>query len=283
MTDLTDMTCYKDGQYTALKNAGPSMLDFGFIHSDATYDVMKLVDGKIFLFDDHYDRFFASTMFYDLRTETKEEIAEIVKHLAEVNEVQTGFVWLMSWRGTPKSGNPRDLHSCPKHFVVYIKPYYNFNTDNSATVVLYTGHTRVPDDSFGQQYKNFAWQDLTLAQRHAISKGADTALLLNRDKNITEGPGFGVGFVFNGVVKVPKKDVLHSVTIKQVERICKKLSIPFEYTDINCVDSFKCDEMFLASTSGGVIAVSSYNDIRLTNNNIVKVLQNEYRLLQNSQ
>jgi len=282
MIDMLEMICYKDDQYIVLKDAGPSLLDFGFIHSDATYDVMKLINGKLFLFDDHYDRFSLSTEFYDLENKHKDKILEIINYLASVNNISSGFVWLMSWRGVPTSGNPRDLKSCKKHFVIYVKPYYDFNSDNTASVVLYTGHYRIPDSSFGQQYKNFAWVDLTLAQRYAISQKADTAILVNSENKITEGPGFGVGFVFSGVVHVPNKDVLTSVTIKEIERICTKKQIPFCYTEIDALQSLQCDEMFLASTSGGVIPVSSYEGKKLTNENIVRILQDEYRLRQNS-
>lgn len=276
ITDILSLVCYKNGSYIPIKDAGPSLLDFGFIHSDATYDVIKLVKGSPFLFEDHYQRFLASTKFYDLSLLEKEQLLQVIDNLVRINKIDTGFIWLISWRGTPITGNPRDINSCEKHLVVYIKPYYNFNTTNTANVVLYNKHNRIPDSSFGQQYKNFAWIDLTLAQRYAYSMNADTAILLNAEDCITEGPGFGVGFIFNGVVKVPKKDVLHSVTIKQIERICNRVNIPFEFADIHCTDSFKCDEMFLASTSGGVIPVSMYNGRPLNNHCIINTIQSEY-------
>lgn len=282
MINVLEMICYKDDQYIALNKAGPSLLDFGFIHSDATYDVIKLINGKLFLFDDHYDRFSLSTEFYDLENKNKDTILEIVNHLAGVNNISSGFVWLISWRGAPTSGNPKDLKSCNKHFVIYIKPYYDFNSHNTANVVLYTRHCRIPDSSFGQQYKNFAWVDLTLAQRYAISQSADTAILVNSENKITEGPGFGVGFVFGDSVHVPNKDVLTSITIKEIERICKEKKIPFHCTEIDALQSLQCNEMFLASTSGGVIPVSSYEGKRFANDNIVRILQDEYRLRQNS-
>lgn len=282
MTEILDLICYKDGQYIKVKDASPTILDFGFIHSDATYDVIKLVNGKLFLFEDHYERFSNSTSFFGLENRSSDEILKAVKYLADINQITTGFVWLISWRGIPASGSPRDINGCPKHFVIYVKPYYDFNQNNTSTVVLYKNHYRVPDTSFGQQYKNFSWIELTLAQRYAISQSADTALLTNSENKITEGPGFGVGFVFDNSVVVPKHDVLHSITIKEIERICKEKGIAFYYDDIDASKSLECEEMFLASTSGGIIPVSSYEGRKIDNDNIVKVLQDEFRLRQDS-
>ena len=48
MTDILKLIAYKDGEYKPLGEIGPSVLDFGFIHCDATYDVMPVYDGKAF-------------------------------------------------------------------------------------------------------------------------------------------------------------------------------------------------------------------------------------------
>ena len=282
MSDILNYICFKDNEFTQIKNAGPTLLDFGFIHSDSTYDVVKISNRKLFLFDDHYSRFTNSTNFYNLKNYSKDKIIEIANILIEKNNIDNGFLWLISWRGIPIDGNPRNIDSCPTHFVAYVKPYYNFNKDNSSTVVLYKDHFRTPDFSFGQQYKNFSWIDLTLAQRYANSKNADTAIMMNHNYCITEGPGFGVGFVFDNEVRVPKNDVLKSITIKQVEKICLDKNISFKYTDINYQESFNSSEMFLASTSGGIIPVSNYEGINFKNNNIVKILQDEYKFQENS-
>ena len=282
MSKLTELICYKDGGYSPLLESGPSLMDFGFIHSDATYDVMTIKNGKLFLFELHLDRFQSSAAFYGLKVPESTEILAICEQVCKINNIIDGFVWLISWRGTPADGNPRNFSGCPHHFVVYAKPYYNFNSSNSARVALYKDHVRVPDECFGQQYKNFAWQDLTLAQRYAYNRGYDTAILCNREGNITEGPGFAVGFVINDIITIPNKDVLHSVTIGCLKQICSKQEIFVAERNISWQESLECDGMFLASTSGGFISVTEYEDRKLPQHKIVQILQDEYRLLQDS-
>ena len=51
---------YMDGQYLPMQEAKLSDLDYGFLHSDATYDVAHVWKGAFFRLNDHLDRFFRS-------------------------------------------------------------------------------------------------------------------------------------------------------------------------------------------------------------------------------
>ena len=51
---------FVDGAYVAPEDARISIFDWGFLHSDATYDVAHVWRGRFFRLDDHLDRFFAS-------------------------------------------------------------------------------------------------------------------------------------------------------------------------------------------------------------------------------
>ena len=56
---------------------------------------------------------------------------------------------------------------------------------------------RIPPGSVDPTAKNFHWADLTRGQFEALDRGADFALLLDSDGNVTEGPGFNVFFVID--------------------------------------------------------------------------------------
>ena len=57
MTNVLDLIAYRDGEYKPLREIGPSILDFGFIHCDATYDVMPVNNGKAYCYNRHIERF----------------------------------------------------------------------------------------------------------------------------------------------------------------------------------------------------------------------------------
>ena len=50
-----------DGKFVKLSEAKISILDWGFLRSDATYDVVHVWKGNFFQLDKHIDRFFRST------------------------------------------------------------------------------------------------------------------------------------------------------------------------------------------------------------------------------
>ena len=225
MTNVLDLIAYRDGEYKPLREIGPSILDFGFIHCDATYDVMPVYNGKAFCYDRHSTRFENSAKRYGLELPDVDRLA-IVKELKKLNDVTNAFVWFLVWRGTPPSGNPRDIENCPIHFAMYIKPSYPIGKTPIVTLHLDTNTNRVSDDYYGQEYKNMAWLDLTMSQRNKPDD-ADTTILIDVDGNVTEGPGFNVGIVSNGVIYTADKNVLKGITMTVVEDIAKDNGILF--------------------------------------------------------
>ena len=54
----------------------------------------------------------------------------------------------------------------------------------------------------------------------AHDKGADNPVLLDLEGNVTEGPGFNVFAVTNGVVATPDRGVLEGITRMSVIDLC---------------------------------------------------------------
>lgn len=239
------MISYFDGKYMPLENVHISPLDFGFIHSHATYDVMR----GMALYNEHYKRFSNSCEFYGFKPPSKERLRTIIEDLLTEPDM---FVWMAMWKGTPPSGSPRDMDG-PDHLLVYTKKYYGI----SDKPISLTVNEDIPRSPGYQHAKNFSWIELTHAQRN---KGSfDSAIIRNVDGYINEGPGFGICFVKDNIVYTPYTDVLPSVTVDMVERICvRDLGLRF----IRC-DFYDTvfDEAFICSTSGGITAVYRIDDM----------------------
>jgi branched-chain amino acid aminotransferase len=259
MTNVLDLIAYRDGEYKPLREIGPSILDFGFIHCDATYDVMPVYNGNAFCYDRHSTRFENSAKRYGLELPDVDRLA-IVKELKKLNDVTNAFVWFLVWRGAPPSGNPRDIENCPIHFAMYIKPSYPIGNTPIVTLHLDTDTNRVSDDYYGQEYKNMAWLDLTMSQRNKPAD-ADTTILIDVDGNVTEGPGFNVGIVSNGVIYTADKNVLKGITMTVVEDIAKDNGILFARLPISQEQFNNANEVFITSSSGGVTATQKSGPI----------------------
>jgi branched-chain amino acid aminotransferase len=234
--------------------------------------------GKLFLYPDHEHRFGGSAERFGLTIpDGVDLLATSEKVLADNGLDGDALVWWMLWRGVPSTGNPRDLEACPHHLVVYAKPMFNFAGDrNSATVFVDRDTHRAPDACRGQIFRNFAWIDLTAAQRGAIAKGFDTVFIADPDGMLTEGPGFNVTIVKDGRVCTPARNCLRGVTMLAVKRLCGRLSIPFTREDISLDALGSCDEVFLTSTVGGVIPVHSIDGRTMPDAPVTKRLVGAY-------
>ena len=252
MTNVLDLIAYKNGEYKPLGEIGPSILDFGFIHCDATYDVMPVYNGKAFCYERHLQRFKNSAERYGLTIPDVDPL-EIIKELAKRNPINNAFVWFLAWRGYPPSGNPRDLENCPINFAMYIKPSYPIGTKPIINITLDETTNRVSDEYYGQEYKNMAWIELTMSQRNRPA-GSDTTVLVDVDGNVTEGPGFNVGIVKNKVIYTADKNVLKGITMTVVEDIAQNNGIMFCRLPISQADFNNADEIFITSSSGGITA-----------------------------
>lgn len=115
---------------------------------------------------------------------------------------------------------------------------------------------RIPPDSVDPTAKNFHWADLTRGELEALDHGADFALLLDSDGNVTEGPGFNVFMVIDGVVVTPDAGVLEGITRRSAGEICEQLGIPHEIRKVSADEARNADEIFLSTTAGGVMPAS---------------------------
>lgn len=253
MTNILDLIAYKNGEYIPLKDAGPTVLDFGFIHSDATYDVMPVYNKHAFCFNRHLSRFKESATRYKLSLPDV-NFFEIASQLIEKNNLENAFVWFMIWRGYPPSGNPRDILNCNTNFAMYAKPSYPLVNKETINVFLDRKSYRVEDVFYNQTYKNMSWIDLTQAQLN-IPEGYDTSVLVDTRGCLTEGPGFNVGVVMDGVIFTPYRNCLKGITMSVVEDIANEQKIKFVKTDISAESWYTADEIFLTSSSGGVTPV----------------------------
>lgn len=65
---LSQGVAYIEGELYPINEARIPILDQGFLHSDLTYDVPSIWDGRFFRLDDHLDRFERSLKILRLRS-----------------------------------------------------------------------------------------------------------------------------------------------------------------------------------------------------------------------
>jgi branched-chain amino acid aminotransferase len=258
----------QDG-YVPIADAKISVLDWGFTRSDCTYDVVHVVKGGFFRLADHLDRFEASMARRRLAPpQGRAEMEAILHRVVALSGLQDSYVAMVALRGRPRVGGSRRPADCENHFIAYAVPWVDVMTPD---VQARGGHLwiastpRVPDASFDPTVKNYMWGDLTTGLLEAHDHGFDTAVLLDAQGFVTEGPGFNVFIVKDGAVLTPDRGSLGGITRRSVLDMCAAEGIAAAVAPITREMLEDADEIFTATTAGGVMPIARLNQRILGN------------------
>ena len=278
-----DGLAYVNGRYAPLAEATVSVMDWGFRRSDVVYDVVSVGDGAFFHLDAHLDRFAASMRKFRMELpETMEDIRGIVHGLVSQSGLRSAAVTVDCIRGQPEPGAPNHPAFAPCYLIGYVKPYYKIVPDAVMTRgahMTISAIPRIPAVCVDPTAKNFHRADMTQASFESRARGFDHPILLDLEGNVTEGPGFNVFAVIDGVVVTPDANVLEGITRKAVIELCEKLGMRCEVRKLSLAELREADEIFLSSTAGGVIGVTRL-DTRILGNDragaVTQTLGEEY-------
>jgi len=193
-----------DGAYAPLSEAKISMFDWGFTRSDVTYDVVSAWHGAFFRIDTHIERFFASLEKMRLSIPyTRNELRAILHGCVRGGGLQDAYVAMLCTRGVPPRG-ARDPRQAQNRFYAYALPFVMIapREKQLAGIDLHiSDRQRIATASVDPTVKNYHWIDLVQSMFDAYDHGRDTSCVVDAQGNVTEGPGFNVFIVTDGVVR----------------------------------------------------------------------------------
>jgi branched-chain amino acid aminotransferase len=258
--DWSAGAAYIDSAIMPIGEARIPITDWGYRRSDVTYDVVSVWNGAFFRLNDHLRRFRASmTTFRLAPRETDAEIAAILHRLVGRSGLREAYVAMDCVRARPRPGMPYHPAAAGAYLIAFAIPYVWLMPQATIArgVHLSVSSTpRIPEACVDPRAKNFHWGDMTKSLFEAHDKGADNTVLLDLDGNVTEGPGFNVFAVTNGIVATPDRGVLEGITRLAAIELCGKLGLPCEVRKVSIAELRDADEIFITSTSGGVMGVT---------------------------
>lgn len=250
---------FMDGQYFPMSEAKVSVLDWGFLHSDATYDTVHVWEGRFFRLDLHLDRFFRGMECLRMKQPYgREEIESILANCVALSGHRSAYVEMICTRG----GSPtfsRDPRDAENRFIAFAVPFGSVANKEQLERGLHVGVSetvRIPPKSVDPTIKNYHWLDLVKGLFDAYDSGAETALVMDTNGNIAEGPGFNVFAVKDGNLKTPAFGVLPGITRQTVFDLCQEAGLIVNAADLNREELNEADEVFITSTAGGIMPVT---------------------------
>ncbi len=265
---LNDGAAFVDGSYVPIGEARLPLLDWGFTRSDVTYDVVHVWKGSFFRLEDHLDRFARSCLGLHLDPGyARDEIRDILTRCVRLSGLRDAYVEMICTRGVPAPGS-RDPRRCRNTFFAFAIPFVwivSQQRQEEGAHLIITEVPRISPASVDPTMKNFHWGDLTRALFQAFERGGETAVLVDAEGCVSEGPGFNVFRVHEGRITTPDGTVLEGITRQTVRELCDELRIPFGLGSITPDELRDADEIFISSTAGGVMPITRVDDRILGN------------------
>jgi branched-subunit amino acid aminotransferase/4-amino-4-deoxychorismate lyase len=91
----------------------------------------------------------------------------------------------------------------------------------------------------------------------AIDRRATYPFLTDGDANITEGSGFNVVFIKDGILYTADRGVLEGITRKSVFNAARANNVEIRIEVVPVSLAYDCDELFMCTTAGGVMPITS--------------------------
>lgn len=255
---------YVDGRFVAPEDAKISIFDWGFLHSDATYDVAHVWQGKFFRLDDHLDRFFASMDHLRLDPgKTRAEVRAVMHGCVRRAGLTEAYVEVLCTRGLPQQGS-RDPRTCTNTFMAFAIPFV-WIADPARQArginLIVSSVQRISPASIDPRVKNYHWLDMVMALFQAYEQGGESAVLVNSAGDVAEGPGFNVFAVVDGVLVTPDSGVLEGISRRTVIEMAQAASLPVRVQPLPVAALRAASEVFLSSSGGGVVGVSQVDGV----------------------
>lgn len=250
-----------EGEFVPLYEARIPLLDQGFMHSDLTYDVPSVWDGRFFRLDDHINRLDVSCGKLRLKLPLpREEVKRILVDMVAKSEIRDAFVEIIVTRGL-KGVRGTDPKEIKNNIYMFIQPYVwvmepEVQHVGGSAIVARTVR-RTPPGSMDPTVKNLQWGDLVRGLHEAADRGATYPFLTDGDTNLTEGSGFNIVLVKDGVLFTPSRGVLEGITRKSVIDAARAngLEIRVELVPIQAL--YDAEEIFMCTTAGGIMPITT--------------------------
>ncbi len=259
ISEFKDGIAFVEGAFCPIHEARISLLDWGFLRSDACQDTVSVWNGAFFRLDDHLERFERS--FSRLRMTCPHDRAGLRALAIEAVRLagfREAYLQLIMTRGRSPIGS-RDLRLAKNNFFLFCVPYISIATSEQQEEGLHlivSDIQRIPPASVDPTIKTYHWLDFEMGLFEAYDRGGDTVVLTDQHGNVTEGPGFNLFAVKDGKLLTPDAGCLDGMTRDTVFELATETNLDCTPASLPAGELATMDELFISSTAGGLMAIS---------------------------
>ena len=260
---MTDYVAYFNGEWVPNSQVKIDSNDRGFLVGDTVFDVERTFNGKGFRLKEHVDRLYRSLKYARIDPGlSAEEMLRITEEVITRNEPGRAEVGDFPIHQFVTRG-PRVARGEPEIPTVGVRVGavdFNRHAHSYATGVhgVIAKTRSYSPESLDPKIKHYSRMNFNLAQMEATDVDPDAwPIMLDLDGNLTEGTGYNVLIVTDGVIRSPTdRAILQGVSRGMVFNLARQLDIPVSEEDLQPYDLYTADEAFFTTTSPCVLPVT---------------------------
>lgn len=250
-----------DGTLYDRENARISVYDHGLLYGDGVFEGIRVYSGRIFECEAHLRRLYDSARAIRLTIPlSAEELRAAMDTTVRANGFSDCYIRAVVTRGAGYLGlNPR---KCPRPTVFIIADSIEMFPPEKCErgLALITASViRNHPNAVSPRIKSMNYLNNILAKLEAVDAGADDAVMLNHEGNVSECSGENIFIVRNGEVATPgtADGILEGITRGVILHLCRREGIPCVEKTLQRHDLYVADECFVTGTAAEVMPVTS--------------------------
>lgn len=235
--------------------------DRGFLLGDGLFETIKVENGHLLFFQEHYQRLATSAL--KLEIPFKFSLLELkgqCKRLLKINRfLTTASLRITLTRGISQRGIQAPLNPSPTLMITVI-PYNQSNSISPLT--LYITDIKRNEASLLSRLKTLNCLELVLARQQAIKAGYQEGLMLNTKGAVTETSIGNLFAVINKKIFTPRIEdgLLPGIMRRIIIKVAAQKGKPIIEKTLYTEDLFKATEIFQANSLVEIQSFSKINE-----------------------
>ncbi len=260
--------CFLNGEVLLLEEAKVSVLDIGLMRGYGVYDGLASVNGKVFKFSDHWQRFTDGAHALGLNIPITEESCEKkIKEICEKSGLSNtrANIRMILTGGNTVGGIEFDFerptfYITAEKFESLPKEYY----ENGAKLLTYPYRREMPE------HKTINYVTAVKLQDWRKAEGA-VEILYVEGGEVLECATSNVCVVKDKTVITPAENVLRGITLKAVLEIAKEAGYKVEKRIVDESDLKSADEVFITSSFKDIVPIVKIDDFEVGSGKVGEV------------
>lgn len=250
--------CYLNGKIVSSNKALIHIDDLGLLRGYGVFDVMKTVNGKIFLFDQHFKRLNDSADYLGVKLPVKKnEIEEVIKKLISKNKIKQASTRIVLTGG--RSADAMHFDAKTPTFYILVSEFKPLKPDlfKNGIKLATVDHSRD-----AAEIKTTNYVEAVRAINERQKKENFFEILYVSGGNILEAATSNF-FAFSGNKLItPKDNILKGITRNLVIKLAQK-EFEVEERELKTEELNSATEVFIAATNKDIVPVVQIDDKKI--------------------